>query len=86
MRYLRTIGDLDTAEAMLARHFNAFAEAPVCTYHSRTQVLGVAEPTKRRCLQLGGVGLARQLQAALVLADAALDVAEREVEVPPEVP
>ena len=68
MRYLRAIGDLDAAEAMLARHFNAFAETPVCTDHSRAQVLGVAEPTKRRCLQLGGVGLARQLQAALVLA------------------
>ena len=66
---------LDPAEAVLAAQLDARPKMPACGEHAAAHVLGIAEAAQRLRLELGGAGHARQLQAALMLGQTALDLA-----------
>src|SRR5690606_17289737 len=67
MRDLRAVGDLDAAESVTPRDFDAISQASICADHSGAQVFGIAKAAERRSLLFNGIGLPCQLQAALVL-------------------
>ena len=82
---LGRVRDLDPAEAVPAAELDALAQPVVGADHPATHIFGVAQPAQGCRLQLGRSGLAREIEAPAVLAQAARDVAAGKAEIAAQV-
>ena len=78
---LAAIGDLDAAEAVLCRELDAAPQVAVRGDHPAAHILGIAEAAERLRLELGRADLTSEIEALLMLGEAALDVAAREMQI-----
>jgi hypothetical protein len=78
----RQIGDLDPAKAVTTRQFGAFAEAVARGAHSAAHVIGITETAERSRLQLHRASAPCVLERERVFCLAAVDLTEREMQVP----
>ena len=81
MRDLAPVGDLDAAKAVLRSELDAALQMAVGRDHPAAHVFRIAQTTERLRLEFGRADLAGEAQALLVLGEAALNVAAREMEV-----
>ena len=81
MGHLAAVGDLESPKAMQVGKLHAAFQVSVGGDHATAGVIGIAEAAQGLGLQLGRVGLKSELEALLMLSEAALDVAAGEMQV-----